>query len=129
MLDLGCYVDIDNEPYYGAWYFDYDNIGTYDRVVGIREMDGKRYYRLEGEDRECWWTEADLSFDDDEGLVKHIYNIGDKVTHDGTIGMITEIVLYEDEPRYELDDDGPWLREDELTLHCVRDGNNEYTLF
>lgn len=129
MLDLGHYVTIDDEPSYGAWYFDYDNIGTYDRIEGIRELNGKRHFKLEGEDRECWWTEDDLSFGDDENFVHHTYEIGDEVIYDGTVGTITEVVLYDDEPRYELDDAGPWIREDELKLHHAREVDTAYTLF
>lgn len=115
MIELGQYVYIEDEPTRGSWYFDADNIGTRDRVVRIREIDGERMYGLYGENDTCWWLESGLRKETDTNntpntlsIVNHHFDIGDRVFYNGdtigtdTLGTITEVTIIGGGVRYEF---------------------------
>ena len=141
MLQLGQRVRIGDEPNYGYVYFDSDDIGTEDEINGIRKVGDNCYaYQLRGEDEDCWWLEEELYDYEDVNIHLNgtpIYSIDDMVTERDepqTIKTITAVVTYynrnQTEFVYELDDEGAYVDECELTLYCKNGADApNYTLF
>lgn len=135
MLELGQYVTIAETPAYGSTYFDEDELEERDYVCGIRfDEYGDVVYQLADQDEDCWWEEVEL----DESYGKHednapLYELGDEVTmendpHD--VKRVTGIYLVYGDFMYQLDNEEPYLDEEELTLYRKKgDTTPDYTLF
>lgn len=135
MLELGQYVTIAETPAYGSTYFDEDELGERDYVCGIRfDEYGDVVYQLADQDEDCWWEEVEL----DESYGKHedntpLYELDDEVIteedpHD--IRLVTGIYLVYGDFMYQLDNEGPYLDEEDLTLYRKKgDTTPDYTLF
>lgn len=135
MLELGQYVTIADTPAYGSTYFDEDELGERDYVCGIRfDEYGDVVYQLADQDEDCWWEEDELY----ESNGKHddntpTYELDDEViTKDdpNDIKLITGIYLVYGDFMYQVDNEEPYLDEEELTLYCKKgDTTPDYTLF
>ena len=135
MLELGQYVTIADTPAYGSTYFDEDELGERDYVCGIRfDEYGDVVYQLADQDEDCWWEEVEL----DESYGKHedntpLYELDDEVIAEedpNDIKLITGIYLVYGDFMYQLDNEEPYLDEEELTLYRKKGDNTpDYTLF
>lgn len=135
MLELGQYVTIADTPAYGSTYFDEDELGERDYVCGIRfDEYGDVVYQLADQDEDCWWEEVEL----DESYGKHkdntpLYELDDEViTKDdpNDIKLITGIYLVYGDFMYQVDNEEPYLDEEDLTLYRKKgDITPDYTLF
>lgn len=135
MLELGQYVTIADTPVYGSTYFDEDELEERDYVCGIRfDEYGDVIYQLADQDEDCWWEEVEL----DESNGKHedntpLYELDDEVIttddpHD--IRLVTGIYLVYGDFMYQLDNEEPYLDEEDLTLYRKKgDTTPDYTLF
>ena len=135
MLELGQYVTIADTPVYGSTYFDEDELEERDYVCGIRfDEYGDVIYQLADQDEDCWWEEVEL----DESYGKHedntpLYELDDEVIttddpHD--IRLVTGIYLVYGDFMYQLDNEEPYLDEEDLTLYRKNgDTTPDYTLF
>ena len=127
MLGLGQYVDVIDEPTRGWLDFDRETIGTCDWISGTRMFRGKRCYQLANEDAGCWWTEDALRKTLDLSIESTpTYDLGDEVRCNKTsrTGKVTSVIVYQGTFEYELDYEGPYIPESNLTPH-----GEKYTLF
>lgn len=120
---------------YGSTYFDEDELEERDYVCGIRfDEYGDVIYQLADQDEDCWWEEVEL----DESYGKHedntpLYELDDEVIttddpHD--IRLVTGIYLVYGDFMYQLDNEEPYLDEEDLTLYRKKgDTTPDYTLF
>ena len=141
MLQLGQHVRIGDEPNYGYSYFDSDDIGTEDWIRGIRKVGVNDYaYQLYGEDDDCWWLEDELYDYENVRILLDgtpIYGIDDMVVEQDepqAIKTITAVIEFNTAGRtefvYELDDEGAYVDECELTLYSKSGTDTpNYTLF
>ena len=132
MLELGQYVTIAETPAYGSTYFDEDELGERDYVCGIRfDEYGDVVYQLADQDEDCWWEEVEL----DESYGKHednvpLYELDDEVITPNDIQLVTGIYLVYGDFMYQVDNEEPYLDEEELTLYRKKGDNTpDYTLF
>ena len=135
MLELGQFVDIVTTPMHGSMYFDEDDLYERDYVCGIRfDEYGDVIYQLADQDEDCWWEEVEL----DESYGKHedntpMYELGDEVTtkDDSQYAKrVTGIYLVYGDFMYQLDNEEPYLDEEDLTLYRKKgDTTPDYTLF
>ena len=127
MLGLGQYVDIVDEPTRGWLDFNRETIGTCDWISGTRMFRGKRCYQLANEDAGCWWTEDALRKTLDLSIESvPVYELGDNVqcAETSRTGKVTAVIVYRGAFEYELDYEGPYIPERNLTPHDAT-----YTLF
>ena len=132
MLKLGQYVVIANTPAYGSQYFDEDELEERDYICGIRfDEYGDVVYQLADQDEDCWWEEVEL----DESYGKHedntpLYELDEEVITADDIQLVTGIYLVYGDFMYQVDNEEPYLDEEELTLYRKKGDNTpDYTLF
>ena len=135
MLELGQYVYIVDTPAYGSTYFDEDDLNERDYICGIRfDEYGDVVYQLADQDEDCWWEEVEL----DESYGKHednnpTYELGDEITMENDprdVKRVTGIYLVYGDFMYQLDNEEPYIDEDDLTLYRKKgDTTPDYTLF
>lgn len=138
MLQIGQRVIIDEEPWYGYSYFSSEHIDTEDWISGVRKHeDGTYAYQLQGEDEDCWWLEGELT-PYEKTRMSHIgnrpqYEIDDEVVEDEepqTVKSITAVLVSRVEVLYELNHEGAYVDECEITLYRKSgDDTSDYTLF
>ena len=127
MLGLGQYVDVIGEPTRGWLDFNRETIGTCDWISGTRMFRGKRCYQLANEDASCWWTEDALRKTLDLSIESvPVYELGDDVrcAETSCAGKVTAVIVYRGAFEYELDYEGPYIPESNLTPQ-----GETYTLF
>ena len=135
MLELGQYVTIAETPAYGSTYFDEDELGKRDYICGIRfDEYGDIIYQLADQDEDCWWEECELyeSYGTHEDNTP-LYELDDEVITEEdphNIRLVTGIYLAYGDFVYQMDNEEPYLDEEELTLYRKKgDTTPDYTLF